>query len=353
MKVIKKELKDAVATVKRFLKDKVQAKVLVQIEENEVKIQAFTQQLIVFYILKNVEPKEELAFFVNPYELEGLLKGKEKELAFEIEGETMRNEHGSIPIQHTEKKKMSAIKNVVPFENEQLFLDILKEADTLLHASEHGCTSYLNVSSKRAMAAEPKRIHYYRLEENFQFDNGHIHKDIVGVLTRSLKGNLKHGQIKNAMIIAENDKTFYFINIDKKTNFPQLNKIKTQNMVTSFEVDAKQFNEIAKSYKVKVKMIEFKEQNNKLVFDPRDEEFEIGELDIFNQTAPIKPALFDAQTIKGLFNGYDDKVKIEHYEFTNTYGQPGYMWRIVTTNKITMAAGIEEPNWDEIKINHN
>jgi len=354
MIIVKKEMKEAIATIKRFMKDKENAKILVQSENGEdVKIQAHSQQMISLHILKN-QGEDHFSFLANPYEMETLLKGRGVELEMTVDGDKLNANGVSIEINNVPHKNMKALENLQPFKSEKLFLDLLKEADGLLYESEHSCTSFLKLTAKKALAAEPKRIHYYRLDEDFGFKEAYVQKDIVSALAKSLKGSLKHGMFKNAFVVSENDAAFFLIKIDNVANFPRLNNMKPTKMVTSFEVDASLFNGMAKNFsKKKVKEIEFAQREQFLIVDPRCEEFEIGKIEMENVEGRLAHSLFDAETAKGLFSGYNEKIKVEHFQFKNTFGEEGYMWRILTTDKITMAAGITEPNWDIIKVGNN
>lgn len=357
MKIIKKELKDVVAIVKRFIKDKENGRIFIQSDQDgTIKIQAFTKQIISLHVLQQLDD-EDFAFLVNPHLLETLLKGRDKELEFHVEGDQLFLGENFIPIQTHGKKTLVPFQNLTPFQNEQIFLDVLKEADNLLFDSMQTCTSYLKVTPKKALATEPKRIHFYRMDEAFGFKEACFHKDVVGVLTKILKGPLKHGMFKNAFVLQDGEKHYYLLKIDEKISFPILRNMKPLELVSVFEVNATKFNELTANYKKKVKEIAFSDRDGYMEIDPRNEEFEPSALPIQSKGVNEKitkgnfgEVVFESGTIKGLFMGYDDTVNVEHYRFENSYGQEGYMWRITTTDKITMAAGITEPKWDELKI---
>lgn len=357
MKIIKKELKDVVAIVKRFIKDKENGRIFIQSDQDgTIKIQAFTKQIISLHVLQQLD-EEDFAFLVNPYELEPLLKGRDKELEFEVKDDFLFLGEQYVPIQTHGKKTLVPFQNLTEFQNEQIFLDVLKEADSVLFDSMQTCTSYLKITPKKALATEPKRIHFYRMDEQFGFKEACLHKDVVTVLTKVLKGPLKHGMFKNAFVLQDGEKHYYLLKIDQKVSFPMLRHMKPLELVSVFEVNATTFNELTANYKKKVKEIAFSDKKGYMEIDPRNEEFETSSLPIQSKHTDEKitkgnfgEVVFESSTIKGLFMGYQGMVNIEHYRFENSYGQEGYMWRITTTDKITMAAGITEPKWDELKI---
>jgi hypothetical protein len=359
VKIIKKELKDVITIVKRFIKDKENGRIFIQSDQDgTIKIQAFTKQIISLHVIEQLDD-EDFAFLVNPYEMEPLLKGRDKELEFHVKEESLFLGESSISIQPHQKKTLVPFRNLSEFNDGAIFLDVLKEADSLLFDSMQACTSYLKMTPKKALATEPKRIHYYRIDELFGFREAYFHKDVVNVLTKVLKGPLKHGMFKNAFVLQDGDKHYYLLKIDEKVSFPVLRNMRPLELVSVFEVNAKNFNELAANYKKKVKEIAFSDKDGYMIIDPRNEEFEPGKLPIKSKEVNEKitkgnfgNVVFETSTIKGLFMGYDDTVNVEHYRFENSYGQEGYMWRITTTDKITMAAGITEPNWDALKISN-
>lgn len=356
----KKQFKDLITIVKKILKDKTASRLFIQKEGDKIKIQAVTQQLVIFNFMDNleVEPTEDKAFVVNPYELESLLKGKTKEIEFKINVDSLEANDVKIPIKQMSLREMKPLNGMKFFEDENLFLQILNEAETVLHESDKESTKYLKLQAVNALAADPIRIHYYRLSEQFEIEEAHIHMDVVKILSKHLTQGLKHGVFKmgekKAMVISQNDSLFFVINADKKASFPNLKKMtRNTEKIGTIIVNVDELNEKASKYKKAVKEISFEIKDNMLIADPRNEEAEVIETYVQSTEGVLPKVLFNSEAVKGMFSAYTGLVRIEHFDFLNIFGEKAYLWRITSPDKITMIAGIEEPNWDEIKIGNN
>lgn len=357
MEVLKKDLKDFITIAKRFSKQKETLKVFVQVEEEDLYMQVGIKgfALISKFKVENVEENDLKTFEAKVYEFETLLKGRDKMVSFEYEDKKLKIGEASIEVEFKEKISLKIPSISKSFNEPERFVEILKEADSLLVESEQACTSYLKFNQKNALIAEPKRIHYYRWSEELGLEQMYMHKDFVSILAKSLnkKGALNYipGN-KSKMAIIQDNKYFFVVNLESKVNFPDLNKIiANSKAIGHVSLNSDEVFEVIKKYKKEVNMVEFELEDDYIKIDSRNEESGVSKIEILGKSGIFHNALFEKDAIKGLFGSYDGKINLELVKFKNVYGEEAYQWRVITSNKIIMIAGIEEPNWDEIKIN--
>lgn len=358
MKFAKTDLKNTTVILKRLVKDKKQGRVIFQTKgDNILHIEAKNEDesLISYHKIDLIdEEPQEFGFHVNPYEIDGILKTKEKEIEFKVNQKSItqvgtKNNIKVEPFDGDIEYKFDEV-SFVNFEDSKNFIEILKETNSAIKKSKDLNTSYMKITSEKALAAEEKQVHLFRIAEAFPFKGGYVHKDIVSVLSSSLKGDLRHAMYDKMLLIADK-KGYYMVKFEKNVIFPNFRAMDVLKEQVTFTVDANEFNETLKNYKSKVKEIEVEQINEKTIqLDPRHEEFEKLEVEINEITGEFGKVVFEAEVLKNFFKGYDEKVKVEQQQFKNVFGEEGYLWKIYTTGKSTMSAGIGEPPYEFIEL---
>lgn len=366
MKVSKKELDNALKIVKRVLaKNKKDGKMILFSDGNgEIIIEARNNYMRFLTSIPSLDD-ETFSYVVNPHEFGKVIKGKEREMEFVIEKGKIKEkgQMDSYNIESFQGNHIQIPKEDVfkPFTHPTEFIKLLKEADDVLTETDQECSQYLKFSSKQAIAVEPKRINLYRLDENFEFREATIHKEVVSTLAKSVSKNITHAILAEELVIKD-DKNFYFIDLQAKVIFPNLRKIKTRERSGKYKfiVNADELNKLLKVYtkKCPTLAVEFKKDlkplfdsevqgNGYLIFTPSTEDFPVQQMPIrlISETLPMTK--FDTSTLKGLFIGYKGNVEVEHLEFKNIIGEIGYMWRITTPEKMIMIGGISIHDYDE------
>lgn len=360
MIIEKKELDDHIKIIKRlFQKDKKNANVHIQ-SNGEGTVSFYAKNAFMSYYGEAKDEGERIfSFETDPNVFGKIIKGSARKMNLIIGKKTIQEdgEKQTYAIRPIESIDVSRKRNLMadekaefkPFTEETLVKDVFKEAEQILRESDHDCTSYLMVSSKSAMAIEPKKISLYRLDEEFEFKKSLIHREAVRVLSKSLGKTLKH-RTYNKQLVIKDGSGLFFISLATKVAFPDLKKINHKDKESKIRIrlDAKEMNDKLKGYTKKCTSLKVKQQENELVILPKEEDFE-QEVILANVEGSLKEAMFETQTLKGLFQGYSGEVIVEHLPFANIYGETGYMWRITQPQKMSMVAGITEPDYDAIE----
>jgi hypothetical protein len=351
LKIEKKELKKIITVAKRIV-DKKDGKMLIHCDGDSVKMQCGNPNIIANFKIENKDT-DSFIILLDPRELEELIKPKQNEFEFILKGSKLVEIASGKGINKRDFNREIDFnfEETVPFENPELFINVLKDVEKLFCDTELEVTQFLQLNPHGALALEPKRIHYYRFEEKFGFKELFFHADVVKILTKTLKGTFSHGMYKDALLL-EHDGVFYILNSKKKMYVPDLRKIKREQSGCSFVVNAKEMNDAMKDYKKKCKQLYFSVEGNDLVIDAKEEEFQTQRVNIQSIKGEFQPSIFETETIKGLLASYGENVTIQHQKFMSINGDEGYMWWSYEPHKIIMAAGITEPDhqkeWEKV-----
>ena len=368
MRVIKKELKEAVTAIKRLStpKTKGEAKLTIQhahdIEGDESKfyIKASNQDVNIFFEMKNVD-NVSVSVTVNPYDLETLLKGKDKELEFELldakKEMVLKGESKGISYEPFEGEAKNNLKGLVPLKDPDRFVLILKEAESVFCESHIQSSTYLELTPLSARALEPRRIQYYRFEETFEFEKGFLHQNAVKFLSKTLKGPTSQKMFGDFLVF-QNGNGYFAVKLHKHIFVPDFSEIERKEECYSFKVNGEEMNKRLKTFTKNVKEIEITLENQQLILNPRDEKFETQRIDVTEVKGEFQPVVFETNTFKGLFLGYEQDVLVRHQLFGNKppknekapdegEEENGYMWWIYGAEKTMMIAGILEPDYEK------
>lgn len=389
MKFKRKEMTDALTVIKRLIKDKKNGKISIQAKNDSriyIKSNSEDEKCIVYHVITSLS-EEIYSFSLNPYELDAALKqidertkreikafvstlekngedkksirAKEKELKEELNEIEFKLNQKSISHQETKnniKIGSSEEDSQFYFDEEQLkelkepekFIQILKETNTVISKAKNINNSYLKITGEKALAAEEKQVHLFRVGEELPFKGGYLYKDYISLLATSVKKEFKVG-IQEGFFIINNNGVYYLVKIEEKVQFPSFRNMKPIENEFSFSIDVSEAIDILSNYKKETPDLVITQDGGQLVFDPRNEEFPTSRINIKNVKGNFKKAIFDTTVLKSFFSGYEGEVPIEHQKFKNVYGELGYLWRIYTPEKLTMIAGIKEPEWEEIE----
>lgn len=395
MKFMKKDLKDSLTIIKRMMgKDKEKASFVMQsTKDNKILIQAKNEMENLIYIAQiNSLDDDTFSLILNPYQAEELVGGKNEEMEFEIVKRKKTNKETGevseiakeIALIGTDKKLdvqgeyakdlNIQLEHSKEFNNPKDFVEILKETETLLKKNPDSSSDYVCITRDKILAAEPARIQVYGIEEDFDTKLVYLHKDAASVLSKSLKGKLEHAMLANAFVI-KNENNLFLSKMEKAKEFPNLKKLQQMEKDFVFEIDAKELNKKLKDYKAKVKEVEVTFFPEKIVIDPRHEEFPVIEMEISVVEGKLaKKIVFDADPFKGFVASYGDNIRIEQCPFINIYGgeaddketteateneektpekkqrtaqdNEGVLWKVYTKEKYTLLAGTIEPDYD-------
>lgn len=291
------------------------------------------------------------SFLLNPYELEEVLKTKGvTETTFTVQDNTLQLVGGkaTFSIQPNEEDiSFYYDGSLVSSKDASGFLNLLKEATTAMKKSKEVSASYLKLTTEKALAVEERQIHMFRVNENLPFAGGYVHRSGISFLATSIKGDFQMGIKGNYWVLLNKD-VYYLVKIEKKIQFPSLRNMTPLQRDAKFSIDADVVNKQLKTYKKPVSRLLMNQDGPTLLFHPREEGYEAEAVPIEVLEGYLDRAIFDLDTLKSFFQGYTGKVTVEQVQFKNVYGTLGYMWRIYTPEKLTMTAGIDEPNWTEL-----
>jgi hypothetical protein len=375
MKVQKTNFKNALEIVKRVSTDSKKGMAIFQSKGDGmlyIKGEMKEQNFCSFHAVE-IEGEEPFCFATNPHQLFKWISGKHEVIEEEQEGKKKpkKIEYMSIKINtksiraETGKEKGETLKitpveevdisfhldGLTPLNNSKTFITILKDAERVMKRNKEMHTSYLKLTNEKALAVEEQQFQLYRLQEAFPFQGTFLYKDIVAALSKSLKGEVLFG-VENQTVLFANKGHLYKWNRKSDVPFPSFRAMEKKENGYEIRIHAEKVNELMKSYTTKCKRLLITVEENTLTFDPRDENFPIQSVSAEWIKGEIKKAVFDTQTIKNLFAGYEEEVTVKEKKYRNIYGKEGYLWEIYKEEKITMVAGISEPNWEEIEQNY-
>lgn len=347
MKMMKNELKKMLVIVKRFFKtsEKPTAAIIIKTEGDIIKVQCNSKHLTGYFELTRVDDIP-FSITVNPYDFEKIITTKNPHFEAKFIGTNLVETEKGNKLRFTpfEGEINFDFAEMKSFENEETFLSTLKETESLFDETLYEGTQYLQVTSNVAIAVSPQRIHTYRYNEKFDLYVAFIHGDAIGVLTKSLKGEVKHSVCEESFVI-QNQNAYFIINSKKRVVYPDLRKmVREKDAVYSFRVDSFLVSEAIKPYK-KLKLIEIRFEDGEMVINPRSEEFEMVRIPIDFVTGNLQTTIYDFETIKSFFGSYQNYVTVQHQRFKNIIGEEGFMWWSHEPRKIVMVAGVSEPDY--------
>lgn len=393
MKFKKKEMKDALTVMKRLVKDNKKGKIFVEAKgDMRLYLKAVSDEgtCATYHVITSLND-ETYAFSINPYdldkqltELDNALKKQVKDLKeqgekagldkkeIKAEEKALREAQEAVEFKVNSKSitlvggksnfKVTPIEEDLHFYFEELteakhpesFINMLKEAETALKKNKDLNTSYLKITSEKALAAEEKQIHFFRVEEELPFKGGYLHKDNVSILAKSIKGSFQMGMKDDQFVLYHND-VYYLVKLENNIQFPSFRSMIPLNRDIAFRINCDEVNELLTQFKKTkeknshVTEILLSQQGNVLIFDPRNPEYPILEMPIVVVEGSMKRAIFENEILRSFFGAYQGEIQVEQQQFKNVYGVHGYMWRIYTPEKLTMISGIEEPDWEVIE----
>lgn len=349
MKVTKSAMKKLVQIAKRVV-DKVDGTILFHANETHYIIQFSNKQIIA---QKKWENKDGMTFSfrIQPKELEELIKVKGGDVTFSLDANILTVLEGEEGQQQAVRLVTEDVRDfettTEPMLDSENFLTILKEVHTAFEESDFEITNYMVLSKSGSLATTRHRIHYDLFQENFSFKNIYLHGDTVAFLTKTLKGTVYHGLYANQFTI-ESDGYQYILNTKTKVYVPNIRNIKRGKSAYEVTVNTKEFQELLKAYKKKCRRIQISFDGNKMILDPRQEDFPVQTLPVIGLKGVPEKAVFNTEVLKGLLSAQQEEVTtILHQDYKSISGEDGYMWWSYKPNKVLMIAGITEPNYEK------
>ena len=237
-------------------------------------------------------------------------------------------------------------------QEEELFLQIMKESYDTIKDNTDIRTLYMALRSGKSMVTEERRTQLYRLGEHFPFETLYIHKDALQVISTTIKkGDIIHKRTMHGVFFRHKEFLFQVFD-DQKTVFPNLRKVVTKKEVFHFDVEGTVVQEAIKKYTAKVVSVVCQFTEDKMIIIPNNPEFETKEIPISNVEGTPIECKFPNNVFKGFFGSFENKITIAHIEYRNVKQKDGYLWRIYTPEQLSVMSGISRLNFELLEKLH-
>lgn len=236
--------------------------------------------------------------------------------------------------------------------DEVLFLQVLKEGFDIIKKTDDIRTMYIALRPGKALATEDRRTHIYRLEEDFPFESIYLHRDVLQVLSSSIKkGEIKHKKTDAGLFIQYGEFLFQ-VHDDQQTVFPNIRKTVAKQKDFEFDVNAKLINEGMKQYKADVTDFICQIHDEELHIIPNLDTYEHLIVPIENLKGKPLETKFSSDVLKGFFGSFSNKVHVEHIEYRNVKRKDGYLWRVYTPEQMNVCAGVSRLDFEFLDRMH-
>ena len=239
-----------------------------------------------------------------------------------------------------------------PLHDSEWFLAVLKQATTILKNNTSEETVYLKITNEKTLVVEEKQIQSFRIQEDFPFKGTHLHKDLVAVLATSFDKTIAHTMDKKDLIF-ENEGNVFRIKPHPRAPFPDLRQMSKKEDTYTFFIHAPAVIKACSAFKKgDTPFIGITAENGHLLFDPRNEEFDVTSVPYQRDEGEMKKELFECESLRNFFSGYSGDVRVVRKLCQNVYGDIGPVWEIYDKEGTSLVAALIEPSFDEIRKKH-
>ncbi|WP_456363997.1 hypothetical protein [Priestia aryabhattai] len=367
-------IKKAIEICKRISDNKLTAKVWLR-SFTETDILLYTQRdergIKYFHHIKTTEPLEaEVSFLANPYELEELLKGKQKEKALLIEDHTDKiiirdalSKALEVEIQYYTGNFPLEKLPYLSMNDSEKFIDLLEEvtkaASKEVDVIEIG--SY-DVSLK----APPIYLKRFNLIEDFPqfiFPLDYIQqlsKNIVwpksnhNNISQCSKGNELYIRVESHNIKRPNENFRQLFVLTEKNTYSPVAKQLDEEIVHTFKINTEELWEVLNEYPASVTDVYLYDRQGDLIVDPYDksgeplEETEIEPIFQIEYVGNIKRTKVDRNGLMALLSGYVAEQDIEIIKYVEEEKEI-FALRIYDTYLYSIVLAKKEPNYAKVQ----
>ncbi|QJX80784.1 hypothetical protein [Priestia megaterium] len=367
-------IKKAVETCKKLSDNKQTAKVWVR-SFTETDILLYTQRnergIKYFHHIKTLEPIEsEISFLANPYELEELLKGKQKEKTLVIQElgdisivRDASNYDSYVDIQHYTGKfpleKLPYMQMNDPIGFMDLLEEVKKAASKEVDAIEIG-------SYEVSLKAPPIYLKRFNLGEDFPkfiFPLDYINqltqniiwpKTNVNNISQCSKGNELYIRVESQNSKKPNESFRQLFVLSEKNAYSPTAKQLEEEIVHTFRTNTEELWEVLNEYPAAISDVYLYDRDGDLVIDPYDksgeplEENEVYPIFQLEYAGNIKRTKVDRNGLMALLSGYvyEQDIDIVKYseddsEYFALRAYDKFLYSIVVAKK--------EPNYAKVQ----
>ena len=366
-----KAMKKAIEICKRISDNKDVAKVWIRsFTDRDVLLyaQRDSRGIKYFHHIKTTEPlKTEISFLANPYDLEELLKGKQKEKLWIIEN---INGRGILKDDNGNKLEIDFFKGKFPLE--KLPYTPMKDAKQFIHLLEE----IIKATSKEVNVIEIggyevtikadiylKRFNFIEDFQKFIFPLDYIEQLKKNIIwPKSNNNKMSHCSKGNELYIrveSENTKkpeeSFrqLFVLTQRETYSPVAKQLE-EEVVHTFTVNAEDLWELLNEYPPKISDVYLYDYKGDLMIDPYDkagEPLEEGEDQPIFQieyNGQVKRTKIDKNGLMALLSGYKGQQNIDILRYLGD-NEDFFALRIYDKNLYSIVVAKKEPNYAKIQ----
>jgi len=367
-------IKKAVEICKRISDNKLTAKVWLR-SFTETDILLYTQRdergIKYFHHIKTTEPLEsEISFLANPYELEELLKGKQKEkvlLIEDFEGKSIirdvLNDKLKVEIQYYTGNFPLEKLPYLPMNDPEKFIDLLEE---VIKAASKEVDVIEIGSYEVSLKAPPIYLKRFNLDEDFPkfiFPLDYIQQLIKNIvwpksnqnnISQCSKGNELYIRVESQNIKRPNENFRQLFVLTEKNTYSPVAKQLDEETVHTFKVNTEELWEVLNEYPASITDVYLYDKKGNLIVDPYDksgdplEETEIEPIFQLEYVGNIKRTKVDRNGLMALLSGYVAEQDIEILKYVEDKIEI-FALRIYDKYLYSIVLAKKEPNYAKVQ----
>lgn len=349
IKVMKKSFKDALTIAKRAI----QKNGTVQItgEGNEMLVMGQDDNNKTFIYVPLLEETPFFSFETVPAPIDKWLDKKDRELVFEVRENSFYSveKKKEIKVEKNSEGKFHDLRALPyqSFNNENLFITSLQEANNMFQKSDDHYANYLRLTDINASMFNELFFTTYFYDEQFGIVDAFgtegiaIHKDAIDVLVKTVKKPKDFGfYLRNNALVIKEGNTVFFMNYKTDVDFPASNSIKSlKETASQFRVNADDIKATLKEFKnTEVKKVSFTAEGDSLIIAPEDTDK--APLEIKAQSE-FPSSMFQTTAAKAFFEGLTGEVTLLYCRFDSRRTNNGYFWAYFDNEKRKIMPGIK------------